>query len=330
MLRKLFTALCLSTLSLSAIAQEQQDAPRAEQLPPDGATGFSPQALKEWEAIEKELAQYEGKPEKLLTALDDCLTRDLLSETQQLLRAIKAQVINKMLDDIFRTAEKEADILKAKALVIELIDMMPNDEEREFAKVEVELQFADPAAILQQVQQARNEQIAADVAAEQHEQDIVEHTEADYARIAEIRTELDSISGADAKVSHLKSLLNKESRAVCDWIRPQISDILIAELNTIQEAGIKTVDDVLKVKACFVKIIHHTYPEREKKAALEKVELEFANPEALLQKVLEQEKLMNDEDGEEEEQIDEEDTPSYDDDDYAEEVEEESPEGITA
>lgn len=308
MLRNLITAFCVATSLLSVTAQEIAPA-EAEQMPADGATGFSPQAMQEWQLIEKDLLVYENNPDKLLVALDEWMSRDnLLDETQQLLRAIKAQVINKMLDDIFRTAETVADIQKAKKLVTQLMDMIPNEEERNLALAQVEEQFADPAAMLQQILQARAEQQAGDedaLSAEAEEAN-VELTEQDYDRIAVIRSEVEAIDNTDKQVEYLNSLLKKESPGVKSWIRPHMTQLLLDELNSIQDAGIKTVEDVLKVKACFTKIIRHCYPEKEKKRALQTLEEEFADPEAVLRLIQEQEQMMMEPDSEEEEE--EEDT----------------------
>lgn len=306
MLRNLITAFCVATSLLSVTAQEIAPA-EAEQMPADGATGFSPQAMQEWQMIEKDLLVYESNPDKLLVALDEWMSRDnLLDETQQLLRAIKAQVINKMLDDIFRTAETVADIQKAKKLVTQLMDMIPNEEERNLALAQVEEQFADPAAMLQQILQARAEQQAGDedaLSAEAEEAN-VELTEQDYDRIAAIRAEVEAIDNTDKQVEYLNSLLKKESPGVKSWIRPHMTQLLLDELNAIQDAGIKTVEDVLKVKACFAKIIRHCYPEKEKKRALQTLEEEFADPEAVLRMIQEQEQMMQEPDSEEDEEED--------------------------
>ncbi len=306
MFRNLITTLCLGASFLSlAAAQSGAPAP-AEEQPADGATGFSPQAMQEWQMIEKDLLVYESNPDKLLVALDEWMTRDLLDETQQLLRAIKAQVINKMLDDIFRTAETEADIQKAKKLVTQLMDMIPNEEERNLALAQVEEQFADPAAMLQQILQARAEQQAGDedaLSAEAEEAN-VELTEQDYDRIAAIRAEVEAIDNTDKQVEYLNSLLKKESPGVKSWIRPHMTQLLLDELNAIQDAGIKTVEDVLKVKTCFAKIIRHCYPEKEKKRALQTLEEEFADPEAVLRLIQEQEQMMQEPDSEEDEEED--------------------------
>ena len=325
MLRKLFTSLCLAALALPGLAQQQQPVPPAEEVPADGATGFSPEAMQQWQAIEKELAEHENNPDKLLAVLENCETRDLLSETLQLVRAIKAQVINKMIEDIFMTAEKEADILKAKKLVTKLVDMIPDEFERNQALEEVDIQFADPAAMLQQVLQARHEQLAADAAAEDFDQAAADLSQADYDRIAAIRTELESMGSSDQQLEYLNSLLNKERRGVCDWIRPQMTQILVDELNAVQDAGIRTVEDVLKVKSCFARIIRYTYPERDKKAAMQKLETEFADPDALLRQIQEQEQMMDTEPAESEPN-----EPEFPDDEEAEEVEEsEEPETVT-
>ncbi len=308
MFRNLIASLCLGASFLSsAVAQDSVPA-TAEEQPADGVTGFSPQAMQEWQAIEKELLGYENDPDKLLVALDECMTRDLLDETKQLLRAIKAQVINQMLDDIFRTAESETDILKARKLITQLTDMIPDEEERKLAQAEVEQQFADPAGMLQQVLQARAEQQAAEEQAAEIEE--VELTEQDYDRIAAIRAEVENINGTDKQVEYLNGLLKKESAGVCNWIRPHMTQLLLDELNGLQAAGIKTVEDVLKVKACFAKIIRYCYPENEKKQALKTLEEEFADPEAVLRMIREQEQMMMEpESGEEEPEDEEEDEP---------------------
>lgn len=308
MFRNLITVLCLGASFLSSAVAQDTPTATVDEQPADGVTGFSPQAMQEWQAIEKELLGYENNPDKLLVKLDECMTRDLLEETKQLLRAIKAQVINQMLDDIFRTAESEADILKAKKLVTQLTDMIPDAEERKLAQAEVEQQFADPAGMLQQVLQARAEQQAADEQAAESEE--VELTEQDYDRIAAIRAEVETINGTDKQVEYLNGLLKKESAGVCNWIRPHMTQLLLDELNGLQDAGVKTVEDVLAVKACFAKIIRYCYPEKEKKQALQTLEEEFADPEAVLRMIREQEQMMMEpESGEEEPEDEEEDEP---------------------
>lgn len=308
MFRNLIASLCLGASFLSSAVAQDTPTATVDEQPADGVTGFSPQAMQEWQAIEKELLGYENNPDKLLVKLDECMTRDLLEETKQLLRAIKAQVINQMLDDIFRTAESEADILKAKKLVTQLTDMIPDAEERKLAQAEVEQQFADPAGMLQQVLQARAEQQAADEQAAESEE--VELTEQDYDRIAAIRAEVETINGTDKQVEYLNGLLKKESAGVCNWIRPHMTQLLLDELNGLQDAGVKTVEDVLAVKACFAKIIRYCYPEKEKKQALQTLEEEFADPEAVLRMIREQEQMMMEPESEEEEPEDEgEDAP---------------------
>lgn len=308
MFRNLITVLCLGASLLSSVEAQDSVPATVDEQPADGVTGFSPQAMQEWQAIEKELLGYENNPDKLLVKLDECMTRDLLAETKQLLRAIKAQVINQMLDDIFRTAESEADILKARKLITQLTDMIPDEEERKLAQAEVEQQFADPAGMLQQVLQARAEQQAAEEQAAEIEE--VELTEQDYDRIAAIRAEVETINGTDKQVEYLNGLLKKESAGVCNWIRPHMTQLLLDELNGLQAAGIKTVEDVLKVKACFAKIIRYCYPENEKKQALQTLEEEFADPEAVLRMIQAQEQMMMEpESGEEEPEDEEEDEP---------------------
>ncbi len=293
------TAACLAGLVLPGAAQEPAPMlPQTDNIPtceptdePDSSTGFSPEAMQEWQAIEQELIAQENNPEGLLDVLNANLQKDLKEETKQLLRAIKAQVLTQWLEEIFLTAETVADIQKAKKASAELVSLIADDTERAAALAEVENRFADPAAMLQQVQQARAEQESADAEAQEEPQP--ELTEEDYARISAIRTELEKISGADAQLKYLSKLLPSESEGVQSWIQPEMVQILLNEMQKVQDAGIKTVEDLMKVKAIFAKVIHYCYPEAEKEAAGQQLEAQFADPEALLEQIKAQEAFMN-------------------------------------
>lgn len=295
----ILTAACLAALVLPGSAQEPAPVlPQSDNAPtceptdePDSSTGFSPEAMQEWQAIEQELIAQENNPEGLLDVLNANLQKDLKEETKQLLRAIKAQVLTQWLEEIFLTAETEADIRKAKKASTELVSLIDDDAERAAALAEVEQRFADPAAMLQQIQQARAEQESA--GEETQDEPQPELTEEDYARISAIRTELEKISGADAQLEYLHKLLTSESEGVQSWIQPEMVHILLNEMQKVQDAGIETVDDLLKVKAIFGKVIHYCYPEAEKEAAKQQLEAQFADPEALLEQIKAQEAFMN-------------------------------------
>ncbi len=287
MFKNLFLALSLVALPVTLHAQEQ--VPAAPEEAENTSVGFSPAAMQEWQAIEKELAAIENDPDKLLAALNSNLEKELLQETKQLILAVKNQVLCKMLDDIFRTAETEADILKAKSIVTELVSMIPDEAERQAALAEIEQQFADPATMLQQVLQARAEQQAAESAPKEEEAEAPAPTEEDYARIAEIRSELESINNSDDQLEYLFMLRNQESAAVKSWLEPQMVQILIDEMDRVQASGINTVDDLLKIKAVNAKLIRYCYPEAEKAAAMEALEAQFADVDALLKQIKEAE-----------------------------------------
>lgn len=305
-MKKYSPLLLLSATALVAHAQEPAiaDSPATEvpaveeapAVPPaDNATGFSPETMQEWQAIEKELNTVGDDPEKLLAAINTWLTRDISEETRTLMHAIKAHLIGSMIDKIFMTAETEADILRAKALVTEMVSVIPDEEERKAALEAVEAQFANPTAMLQEIQQARAEQEAADLAADAQQDEEAatpELTEQDYDRIAVIRMDLEGIADPDLQLEFLNALLPSESPGVQSWIRPHMTQMLIDEYNKTLAAGVNTTDDVLKIKAIFVKIVKYCYPEEEKQAALEDLELRFADPEAVLHNIREQQELM--------------------------------------
>ncbi len=297
-IRHILAATCLAAYALTAAAQEPTTLPPADNAPtveqtdePDGSTGFSPEAMQEWQAIEKELAPLESAPEGMLAVLNANLEKELREETKQLLRAIKVQILTKWLEEIFMTADTVEDIMKAKTASLDLVSMIPDETDRAAAQAEVEKRFEDPAALLLQVQQARAEQESADDEDEAEEQ--ITLTEEDYTRIGLIRTELESISGTDAQLEYLSKLLSTESAGVCNWIQPQMVQILLDEMKSVQDAGIKTVEDLMKIKAIFAKTIHYCYPEGEKEAARKQLEEEFANPEAMLEMIKAEEALMN-------------------------------------
>ena len=305
MLKSVFSLLMLTGLLLPAYAGQEQ----ADTMPTitetgeaDSCIGFSPAAMQEWQAIEKELANYENNPDKLLQILNDNLQKDLLAETKQLLRAVKVQVLTMILENIYQTAETEADILKAKEASIELVNMIPDEADRTAALAEIEQRFADPTALLQQVIQARSEQEAAETAAEENAAEAPKLTEEDYARIADIRTELEKMATSDEQLEHLNTIRSQESPGVQSWIQPHMVQLLLDELNSIQMAGINTVEDLLKYKTAFAKVIHYCYPEEEKARALEQLEAEFANPDEMLRMIKAQEEFMTPESEEEQEE----------------------------
>ncbi len=311
MLKNIFSVLMLLGLVLPASAQEEP----AESMPTieataeeDSSQGFSPAAMQEWQAIEKELANHENDPDQLLKILDDNLQKDLLEETKQLLRAVKVQVLTMLLENIYQTAETEADILKAKAASIELVNMIPDEADRTAALAEIEQRFASPEALLQQVIQSRSEQETAEAAAEEEAVEAPKLTEEDFARIAELRTELETMTSTDEQLEHLNKIRTQESPGVQSWIQPHMVQLLLDELQTIQAAGFNTVEDLLKCKAIFAKVIHYCYPEEEKAKAREQLEAEFANPEEMLRMIKAQEELMSPDSEEEQEEEENEET----------------------
>lgn len=316
MLKKLLTGLSVVALVLPTSAQESAapaEAPATISQPTEEADdiqGFSPAAMQEWQAIEKELANHEDNPAQLLQILNDNLQKDLLEETKQLLRAVKVQVLTMILENIYQTAETEADILQAKEASIELVSMIPDETDRTAALAEIEQRFADPAALLQQVIQARSEQEAAETSAAEDAAEAPKLTEDDYARISDIRTELEKMATSDEQLEHLNTIRSQESPGVQSWIQPHMVQLLLDELNSIQMDGINTVEDLLRYKTAFTKVIHYCYPEEEKARALEQLEAEFANPEEMLRMIKAQEEFMSPEP--EEEQEESADEPSHD------------------
>lgn len=286
MLKKFLTGLSVAALVLPAAAQEAA-APAAAPATisqsteePDNIKGFTPQAMQEWQVIEKELQGLSNDPEAILNVLNANLQKNLLEETRQLICAVKVAVLNKMLEDIYRTAKTEEDILKAKSLATELVMMMPDEKEKQAALAEIETRFADPAALLRQVFEARAEQEAAAQARAAREN--ISLTKEDFARIGEIRKELEAITDNDAKLEYLHSLVPKENDGIKNWLQLQLEQIILDEITAIRNAGINTVEDVLKCKTTYAKVIRYCYPEKEKARAMELLEEEYADPEALL------------------------------------------------
>lgn len=320
------SSLSLAALLLPATAQEQEQAPAAapetatiseEPNAPDSVTGFAPEAIQEWQAIETDLRALENQPEALIELLNANLEKELHADTKRLLRAVKAAVLNEMLNQIYLTAQTEADVMKAKDIALQMVAMMDNEDDKKAAIEEIEQRFSDPAALLQQVLDARAEQEAATEAEldDEEAEAAPALTEADYARIAEIRKELEPMTSTDQKLEYLKGLCEKENAGVQNWIQPHMVQILLEEMQQIQAAGFHTVEDVLKTKTLFTKLINYCYPEAEKAQALEILEQEYADPEALLKRIQEseQEELDTEEPTEDTEEGDEEDYESYED-----------------
>ena len=323
------SSLSLAALVLPATAQEPEQAPTVapetatiSEAPdaPDSVTGFAAEAMQEWQAIQAALQALENQPEALIALLDANMEKDLHADTKRLLRAIKAAVLNEMLNQIYLTAQTEEDVMKAKDIALQMVAMMDNEEEKKAAIEEIEQRFNDPASLLQQVLEARAEQEAASEADfdEEDAEPQPSLTEADYTRIAEIRTELEAMTTTDQKLEHLKGLTEKESEGVQSWIQPHMVQILLEEMQEIQSNGFNTVDDILKTKATITKLLNYCYPEAERAKALEILEQEYADPEALLKQVQESEQPQeqySEEDTEDEDEAegDEEDYESYDD-----------------
>lgn len=278
-------------LSLSATAQTEAEAPTPSEQPPrDSYIGFSREALQEWHFIEKKIANLEDKPEQLLSELDAHLAKDLLPETQQIINVVKSQVLTEMIDEIFRTAETEREILKAKELVLKLVEMIPDEANHEAALREVDIRFAEPAVLLQQVMQARAEQSIAEEKASSPAMEAP--TEAEEAAIEKLMADIDAMESREQQLEYLSAQRKNASPVMDNWLRSTMSEILIEKLNDIQDAGINSVEDILRTKAVFAEIIHYCSPEAEKKQALAKLEKEFADPEALLRMVKEQEETQ--------------------------------------
>lgn len=327
------TSIALAALfALTATAQQQPMQPPPSITPteePEGSTGFSREALQEWQLIEKEIADLEDKPEQLLSVLEAQEKKELRPETRQIIAVVKTQVLTGMIDDVFRSAETEADILKAKELVLRLVKLIPDESDRNAALNEVDIRFADPAALLQQVLQARTEQNAGDEQLSRLEPP--EPTEDDLVTIGKLVTEIESMSNTEQKLKHLHACVKNATPAVRDWLHAQMTELLIGELNSIQENGVNTVEDILKIKEIFGKIIHYCSPENEKKQKLKRLEEEFADPEALLRRIKEQEQFMDETEEEDDENEDENpQAPGYEpaEDEDAEEVTDDEPAAV--
>ena len=202
------SSLSLAALVLPATAQEPEQTPAVapetatiSEAPdaPDSVTGFAAEAMQEWQAIQADLQALENQPEALIALLDANMEKDLHADTKRLLRAIKAAVLNEMLNQIYLTAQTEEDVMKAKDIALQMVAMMDNEEEKKAAIEEIEQRFNDPASLLQQVLEARAEQEAASEADfdEEDAEPQPSLTEADYTRIAEIRTELEAMTTPD-------------------------------------------------------------------------------------------------------------------------------------
>lgn len=264
----------------------------------DGLTGFSPQALQEWQSIEQELNRAGENREQQLSTLNAALEREYSRETLLIVQALKAQLLEDMLEEVFKTADSHADINKARELLVELISMNPDEALREEAMRAIEVQFENPDFLLEQIRQDRAERTSAEAAAS----DMEEVSAEDIERIEELKAELEYIPNLTDKLNHLKAQLPRSSRNVKLWLRSRMSELLTEELGRLQAAGINTVDDVMKVKAIFTLIIDYCYEEADKPAARRQLEQDFSDPEAIIRMLrLEEESMEGPEDEEDEE-----------------------------
>lgn len=307
LLKHPFAAVLLSATILTGIAQEvavplpdeaTEATPEVAAPVQDGFTGFSPQALQEWQSIEQELNRAGENREQQLRALNTALEREYCRETVLIVQALKAQLLEDMLEEVFKTADSHSDINKARKLLEELVSMNPDDNLRAEGMRAIEIQFENPDFLLEQIRQDRAERTSAEAAASTME----EVSDEDVERIEELDDELEFIPNLTDKLNHLKAQLPRSSRNVKLWLRSRMSELLTEELGRLQAAGINTVDDVMKVKAIFALIIDYCYEEADKPAARRQLEQDFSDPEAIIRMLkLEEESMESPEDAEAEE-----------------------------
>ncbi len=307
LLKHTFAAVLLSAPILTGTAQEvavphpdeaTEATPEVAAPVKDGFTGFSPQALQEWQSIEQELNRAGENREQQLRALNAALEREYCRETVLIVQALKAQLLEDMLEEVFKTADSHADINKARKLLEELISMNPDETLRAEGMRMLEIQFENPDFLLEQIRQDRAERTSAEAAAS----DMEEVSAEDEERIEELDDEIEFIPNLTDKLNHLKAQLPRSSRNVKLWLRSRMSELLTEELGRLQAAGINTVDDVMKVKAIFALIIDYCYEEADKPAARRQLEQDFSDPEAIIRMLkLEEESMESPEDAEAEE-----------------------------
>lgn len=307
LLKHTFAAVLLSVPVLTGIAQEEditlldestEAAPEVVAPLQDGFTGFSPQSLQEWQSIEQELNRVGENRELQLRVLNAALEREYNRETLVIVRALKAQLLEDMLEEIFKTADSHADINKARELLVELISMNPDETLRAEGMRMIEIQFENPDFLLEQIRHDRAERASAEAAASNME----EVSDEDVERMEELDAELEYIPNLTDKLNHLKAQLPRSSQNVKLWLRSRMSELLTEELGRLQAAGINTVDDVMKVKAIFSLIIDYCYEEADKPAARRQLEQDFRDPEAIIRMLrLEEESMEGPEDEEAEE-----------------------------
>ncbi len=307
LLKHPFAAVLLSATILTGIAQEvavplpdeaTEATPEVVAPVQDGFTGFSPQALQEWQSIEQELNRAGENREQQLRALNTALEREYCRETVLIVQALKAQLLEDMLEEVFKTADSHSDINKARKLLEELVSMNPDENLRAEGMRAIEIQFENPDSLLEQIRQDRAERTSAEAAASTME----EVSDEDVERIEELDDELEYIPNLTDKLNHLKAQLPRSSRSVKLWLRSRMSELLTEELGRLQAAGINTVDDVMKVKAIFALIIDYCYEEADKPAARRQLEQDFSDPEAIIRMLkLEEESMESPEDAEAEE-----------------------------
>ena len=229
LLKHTFAAILLSAPVLTGTAQEEaitlldestEAAPEVVAPLQDGFVGFSPQALQEWQSIEQELNKAGENRELQLRALNAALEGEYCKETVLIVQALKAQLLEDMLEEVFKTADSHADINKARELLVELVSMNPDEALREEAMRAIEAQFEDPDFLLEQIRQDRAERASAEAAASNME----EVSDEDVERMEELDAELEYIPNLTDKLNHLKAQLPRSSRNVKLWLRSRMSD----------------------------------------------------------------------------------------------------------
>lgn len=235
------------------------------------------QAEAELDAIKAKFEQVPEDDYDTILAMLDAEIKSAMPTNQDLLKRSKAAILEVQIVNELAAAQSVDDVVTARRrLMEEVVSLLPPDRQVEVL-ADIETELGDPQAVFDAIEAQRKEEAANAL------------SEADSATLQEV---MSRIQNAEDDPDAALRILDEELAEANDVVRKHL---ISWKITTLMDKGSRlaetaqTAEDVMGLRDIAVLLVELSEPDDAARAeALQKVEQEFADPAAVLEKLRQQ------------------------------------------
>lgn len=235
------------------------------------------QAEAELDAIKAKFEQVPEDDYETILAMLDAEIKTAMPANQDLLKRSKAAILEVKIVNELAEAQSVDDVVTARQrLMEEVVPLLPPDRQAEVI-ADIEAELGDPQAVFDTIEAQRKEEAANAL------------SEEDFATLQEV---MNRIQNAEDDPDTALRILDEELAKANDAVRKHL---ISWKITTLMDKGSRmaetaqTAEDVMRLRDIAVQLVELSEPDEATRAeTLQKVEQEFADPAAVLEKLRQQ------------------------------------------